>query len=309
MKFLSQNDYWHGAQAKGAYYRLDKVAGYYNDLTKKVSNDAIEIDVLIPKVNVKNKLYIHPVTVCQVGLGAYDLFLSTHDNIRKKQFLSCCQWLLKHSVLDSFGGASWKVPYAFKLFSQPAFFHSGLIQGQAISLLIRAFITTEEDKYLALAKKAYVFMTRSVEEGGTYNSRVGMIEEYPIPGENHIVLNGAISALWGVMDLALATKEEAHLTKYTFLLDALIENLSSFDAGYYSRYCIYSRWFFSNVSSPYYHREHIEQLDILKEMSSDDRILKIMDQFRNYEVKSTNGAIATVIKGLYLLIQKLLRLR
>ena len=72
---------------------LNEVAGYYNDLTEKVTKD--DPDILVPKyyVDTGEKVYFS-IGIFQYGLAAYDLYLKTSEAAYEKKFISCAEWAL-----------------------------------------------------------------------------------------------------------------------------------------------------------------------------------------------------------------------
>lgn len=309
LKLYKQDDYWHGRQSIGQCYSVTELKGYYNDLTKKViATKDLSIDSIIKKVLVDEEEFIHPVTVCQVGLGTFDLYLKTNNEIYLKQVISCCDWLLDTCLSDA-SFCSWSVPYSFKLFGMSKGFKSGLIQGQAISLLVRAYSVTKDDRYLDLSYKALNFLIKPVQDGGCRVQGKWIYEEYPNKKENNLVLNGAISAYWGIYDLSIVSNKAFVGNILKKSTEDIISLLNCYDMGIYSRYCLKKNCFYyNNIASPYYHREHIEQLKILYEMTKNSDVLKILEKFISYD-KPLNAFLSKIVKGLCLFMQKILGYR
>ena len=124
---------------------------------------------------------------------------------------------------------------------------------------------TSDEKYLEGACRGLRSMLKPVQKGG--NSRPTeesfILEECPRYQPN-TVLNGWISALFGIYDVLL---EVVHVEAHEFLqssLRALIMALPKYDAGYWSLYDSSG-----SLSSPYYHRVHIVQLRALELTFSD----------------------------------------
>lgn len=311
MKILDvilQKDYWHGTQNIGRNYSTTELKGYYNDLTKKVTTKSIDLDELVPKVTVGNSFFLHPVTVCQVGLGAYELYLETKNNIHLRQAIICAEWLQENKVTEAFF-SHWTVPYSFPLFELESGFSSGLIQGQATSLLSRIYIVTGDKKYMETAIQACNYMLKPVEQGGVYNLDEGIIEEYPVLGRTNFVLNGAISSTWALLDLYLVTRDAEYYNIFERCSFAIERKLFHFDIFGYSRYCLFDRWYYAKIASPYYHREHVEQLSVMYDITRLDGFKYYSERWRESDRKKIYHFISSAIKGGYLLIQKMMRLR
>ena len=112
---------------------LNEVAGYYNDLTEKVTKD--DPDILVPKyyVDTGEKVYFS-IGIFQYGLAAYDLYLKTSEAAYEKKFIACAEWALDNQQKNG----SW-LAFPFENTEHP---YSSMTQGEGISLLIRAHITT-----------------------------------------------------------------------------------------------------------------------------------------------------------------------
>ncbi|WP_372872325.1 D-glucuronyl C5-epimerase family protein [Shewanella sp.] len=308
---FQQDDYWHGRQGVGKYYSIAKLSGYYNDLTKKiVSKEDIDIEKIIPKVTVKGEKFIHPVTVCQVGLGAFDLYLETNEKVHLDQAIECGNWLVTNVEVGKNNTSYWTIPYDFKLFNMRKGFVSGLVQGQAISLLLRLYITLDDKQYYDLSLCAFNKLIEPVSIGGCRCENSYIYEEYPNTKEINLVLNGAISAFWGIYDLSLVSNEPNIKKIMTDSMRDLVLYLPKYDMNFYSRYCLKkSTFYYHNVASPYYHAEHIAQLKVLVDMTnSDPVVLKILSSFNAYNTK-LNSFVSKLIKAYSLIVQKLLGLR
>lgn len=310
-RYFKQDDYWHGLQSIGKFYSIHEVRGYYNDLTKKVISDQYtNINKIVPKVAVNGEKFIHPVTVCQVGLGAFDLYLATNKEVHLSQAIECGNWLVNNVEEGKENTYYWTVPYEFKLFNMKKGFVSGLVQGQAISLLLRLYVTLDEQKYYALTLGAFNKLIEPVSIGGCKCDNAYLYEEYPNIKEQNLVLNGAVSAFWGIFDLSLVSDDKNIKNIMNKSMEDLISNLHKYDMKLYSRYCLKKNTiYYNNIASPYYHREHIEQLMILREMTKNDlNVVRTLSKFKSYNT-GLRGFVAKLIKAHHLIIQKLLGLR
>lgn len=305
-----QDDYWHGAQRPGRCFSKDALEGYYNDLTKKViPNEHLDLDSLIPKVSVRGVAHIHPVTVCQVGLGAYDLFLLTGESLYFEKAKVCADWLLDHAVRVPGAGTEWRVPYPFELFFLTKPFNSGLIQGQAISLLVRLYSQTGSVEYLDVARESFENLVIPVSSGGCKSAGIMAFEEYP-SSVRTLVLNGNISAIWGVLDLAKATSERKYFETYKQAVNQLLDMLPQYMAGKWSRYSLRKNDFsYCNLASPYYHKEHIAQLGVMNELWPDERFRSAVSTWEQALESSVLRAYVIARKAIAVLGQKIKGLR
>ncbi len=249
---LSKKSVEHVEQGLGKQFVVGHVKGYFNDMTGKVlfQKDIIENDEL-PKVKTIDKGYINfPVAIFQFGLGLYDMYLETNDEKYISKFYQCADWALNNQLengaWDNFS------------FIYPNYPYGAMCQGEGISLLVRAYLKSGNQKYLLHAKKAFDFMSVSINDGGTtYYSNDGdvIFLEYPQFKE---VLNGWIFALFGVYDLSLVISDTKVKKLLNQSIDTLKNKMKFFDLHYWSKYDANGR-----IASSFYHKLHIAQLKAL----------------------------------------------
>ncbi len=91
------------------------------------------------------------------------------------------------------------------------------------------------------------------------------IEEYIVDPPTHI-LNGFIWSLWGIYDFGLYSNSEQIKNLFNGYVQTLIYNLKFYDTGYWSLY-EQSGLKMPMLASPFYHRLHIIQLQIMAELT------------------------------------------
>ena len=254
-KMLTGQSISHVSQGIGTCYSKETVAGYYNDLTEKITKD--DPNILVPKYHVDTGEEIFfTIGIFQYGLAAYDLYLKTGEQQYLDKLLACANWTVENQPED--GG--W-VTFDHECPEQP---YSSMAQGEGISMLIRAHIVTKEDKYLDAARKAKDFMLKPLTEGGTtdYQGTDVYLYEYTF---RPLVLNGWIFSLWGLYDYFKYTSDEQTGTILVATLETLKKKLPEFDIGYWSMYEDGKR-----ICSPFYHDLHIAQLDVMHDLFGDE---------------------------------------
>jgi hypothetical protein len=258
-------DFWHGIKGIGKNIISGKLYGYYSDLTLKTEpyfgKKSKEGFPLVYE-NSKKKYFLHPVTVCQVGLGWYDIWLSKKNELSRTNFLNCADWLVHNQKSHSKIQGIWIVPYEVPVYGLRENWISSLVQGQAISLLVRAYQDTSEEKYLNSANLALVSLLIDAENGGLHRlDSKGNIyfEEYPTLKPSR-VLNGLIYTIWGLYDFLLINEDKNIKEIYNSSIQSFLDNIHHYDVGYWSKYYLYENANISQIASPYYHQEHISQL-------------------------------------------------
>lgn len=259
----------HVEQGKGKIYSVDKIAGYYNDLTEKITRFGKQ-DVDVPKtfVDTGEEIYFS-IPIFQYGLAAYDLYLLNSDKTMLKKTLACADW-----AVDNQNENGSFTTFEFKDKNHP---YSSMAQGEAISLLIRAHLETNNDKYIDAAKKALDFMLVPKSEGGVCEYTDDGILLYEFTGFE-VVLNGWIFSLWGIFDYCKYTNDDKAKQALLSTLSALEKRLPSYDIKYWSKYDGGK-----NICSPFYHKLHIAQLEAMHELFGDEIYKEYADKWSEYQ--------------------------
>jgi hypothetical protein len=179
----------------------------------------------------------------------------------------------------------WSHLFDFEYFrTLKAPWHSGLAQGQGLSVLVRAYAETGKSQYVDAADHVYETLKLPIAEGGViYRDDEGhdWIEEYLVEPPTHI-LNGFIWALWGVYDYYLLTKKEEALKLFNSYVDIIVTNLPRYDSGFWSYYELTPQRV-KCIASYFYHRLHIVQLRIMHEMNGHPDFLAYADKWLQYQ--------------------------
>ena len=287
-KMLTGKSISHVNQGVGTCYSKTEVAGYYNDLTEKVTKD--DPKILVPKyyVDTGEEIYFS-IGVFQYGLAAYDLFLTTHEEIFKKKLIACANWAVDNQQED--GG--W-ITFAYNKPNAP---YSSMAQGEGISMLIRAVIATDDKRYIVAADKAKNFMLKPISEGGTTEYKGESILFYE-DTDNPVILNGWIFSIWGLYDYCKYCGDEEANILLQQTLDSLKRKLPDFDMKYWSRYDDGKR-----ICSPFYHKLHIAQLRVMYDLFGDEIYKEYADKWEVYQRSFWKPKKAFVKKALQKILE------
>ena len=241
----------HVNQDIGKHVTPGEISGYYNNMTEKVTKEPelLKSDKL-PELKTENgDIITFPVAVFQYGLGAYDLYLETGENIYLEKFRQCSEWAVENQQTDG----AWN--NFFFIYKDYPF--GAMCQGEGASLLIRAYKEFDDTKYLDSAKTAIDFMLRDVSCGGTtqYDGDKVILLEYT---HKPAVMNGWIFALWGLYDLNIVSPNEKNTELYNKTVSSLKKYLTKFDCNYWSMYDLDGK-----IASPFYHHLHIAQMQAM----------------------------------------------
>ena len=137
------------------------------------------------------------------GQGSIDNISLAHS-AHAHSFMAAARWFLRHQTEQG----SWPITVKRKVIDGVTLFpnwYSAMGQGQAMSLLTRAYLYTKNSVYLTAALKATkLFKIKSRDKGvlTTFMNQYPWFEEYPT-SPSLFVLNGFIYSLLGLYDLKL----------------------------------------------------------------------------------------------------------
>ena len=145
---------------------------------------------------------------------------------------------------------------------------SGMYQGQAISLYLRAFQLFKRKEYLEKAKTIFNFFKYPVTEGGALrldDENNTWFEEYPTK-EPSYVLNGFIYAPFGILDFFRVTASKEANSLFQKCMSTVSSNLWRYDKWYWSVYDQSKR----QLVSYYYQKNvHIPLMEILFKLTGE----------------------------------------
>ena len=284
VKMLGGKSVLHVTQDAGRTYSKSEVKGYYNNLTEKVLNPGALLDETNLVYNITNageRVYFS-IAIFQYGLGAYDLYLMTAEIKYQHLFMRTVDWALANQeesgAWNTFSIVNIIPPY------------SSMAQGEGASLLVRAYMETRDLKYLQAAKQAVDFMCRSTAEGGCtqYSDGKMWFKEYI---EKPVVLNGWVFSIWGLYDYCKASGDPQYKKLLDQAVNALEQDLASFACSYWSKYDMGNK-----LSSPFYHRLHIAQLNVMYELFDRKTFLDYADQWDRHQHNKIYCGLAFAVK-------------
>lgn len=287
LKMVSGRSPEHVNQTLGQCFSKDKIEGYYNNLTPKVLIEPhwLKSEEMVTLKRPDGSRIVFPVAMFQYALGCYDLYLQTDGTIYRDKFMQYAEWTLEHQ--DTAGRwDNFKQIY-------PQHPYGAMAQGEAVSVLVRAFVQTKEWKYMEAAKTGIDFMLKPLSDGGTslYEGDDLFFMEYThLP----VVLNGWIFSWWGLYDYVLLTHDEgAYRQKLEKSLDTLVKSLPRFEYAFWSRYD-----FGTKLASPFYHRLHIAQMQAMYALTGKDVFKKYADKWIGQLDNPVKKGLAFCVKAM-----------
>ncbi|KAI8795366.1 D-glucuronyl C5-epimerase [Biomphalaria glabrata] len=206
--------------------------------------------------------------------------LTLSYSVHVEQFYDAANWLVQHQ--DQRGG--WPIMVQRRVVTgilelSPGWY-SAMGQGQAMSVLVRAYLDSKDDKYLQVAINALNLFEVDSSQGGVRAKFLGQFdwyEEYPTTPSS-FVLNGFIYSLLGLYDLketaSGAGKERAERL-YNSGMKSLKAMIGMYDSGCGTFYDLrhITVGIEPNRARWDYHTTHINQLLQLM-IIDDDEIFK-----------------------------------
>ena len=203
--------------------------------------------------------YYTPVTVAQYGLKAHADYAATRKARFRRDTLLAARWLVRHQSRD--GG--WHYPFDWTVHGferLPAGWVSAMGQGQAMSLLWRAWQLKRQPAFRRAARRAVRPFKRPVSQGGVRADFEGVAwyEEYPTTRPS-LVLNGYMFGLLGLYDVAPWSRSAARLFRVG--ARSLRLRIARFDRPGGS-------WYMPGIAaSRYYHSVHVVELTAVESVS------------------------------------------
>ena len=286
VKMLSGKSPEHVTQNIGRCFSTNYIKGYYNDLSGKVDIEPFWLytDNMLTVKQRDGARIVFPVAVFQYALGCFDLYLLTNEKKYWEKFLQYADWTLNNQ--DSLGRWS-NFEHVY-----PHSPYGSMAQGEAVSVLIRAYEYTKDQRYIDSAKLGIDFMLKSVSDGGTslYKENDLVFKEFThLP----VVLNGWIFSWWGLYDYVVATNDKgAYLRALTKSSETLIKYLPQFDCFFWSKYDLSSK-----LTSPFYHRLHIAQLKAMYALTGNPQFLHYAEKWEKQLKNPLYKSLAFFIKA------------
>lgn len=259
----------------------DPHGGYYTDLTgaaRQLGEGPRDALAGLSRLT-GDRAAANPVSIAQAGLGAWQLGM--HDPAWRGVLANVVDWLLGAADESGLLAYLFPMPHTYRL-SAP--WYSAMAQAEAASLLVRGARTLEDD---TLHSAAVRFVRPLMEPSVglvTETAEGPVLQEYPTHPASH-VLNGWISALWGLYDVShadYAAELERDRVGEAFVagVTALVARLPLYRIGRgWSRYDLYPHPI-PNVASPFYHRLHVEQLAALDRLAPHDALRRTSEEWR-----------------------------
>jgi len=261
-------------------------AGKDQALISKWDNNGIPINKTYIDVTEKKYVYF-PITIGQVGLAVFHTYLKTKSQNDKNRFLKFVDWFYQNAEINDDLGARWLTDVPLPQYKNPGPWQSAFAQGRGISILLRGYQLTDEQKYAQMSKQALIPFTKPVSEGGvtSFTKWGPFYEEYTAEVPT-LVFNGMIFSLCGVYDFVRVFPENKLARKiYEDGIQTLKNILPEYDLGYWSRYNLCKAEWYPEIdpATVGYQRLHITQLEMLHKLTNEKIFQEYAEKFRKQD--------------------------
>ncbi len=285
----------------GPYYiSWDAGTGTYGEDWEVAPRD--ERGILLSGSPIK---FYHPIRIAQYALHMHER-LKNGDESALRPFMSHARWLRDNQV-NRFGmPGCYAFPFAWKKYGAEPGWISGMAQGEAISVLLRAEEVAPGFGYGDAAVNAAEPFRRPVTHGGVVWRGSGgatFFEEVAVEPAAHI-LNGSLFATFGLFDLLRCGGPSWVRGLFDDAVATLLRQIALFDSGYWSYYSLLaSRSGRRHVATLKYHAFHIAQLRVLTGMTGEGYFAAVAADWLRYQ-SSFESRVWTIVHELLGLVPR-----
>lgn len=222
----------------------------------------------------------NPVFTSMAALEYYKDFKMNGSDSSRRQFLNNADWLTENAVRVG-NYSNYEYDFDWPKYNLSAPWRSGMAQGLALHVMVRAHEISQDDKYLKSAASILNSFFVEVKDGGvTYKSDDGWwYEEYAHPNAvPSRVLNGMMYAVLGIHEYYDYTGDDNAALLLGNGISALKAEISRYDNGGYSDYDI-----LQTPSGKKYHTVHIILSEKLYEISDEEIFKMYHEKWKDYE--------------------------
>jgi hypothetical protein len=274
------------SQKLGEYYFIFEeqriASGKDQGLIQNFDKNGIPLNNTYIDVEEKKLVYF-PISIGQLGLSVFHTYLQIKKERDKNRFLKYVDWFYNNAEITDEFGARWITHVPLPQYKNPDPWQSAFSQSRGLSVLLRGYQLTNENKYAEIAEKALIPFTKPVAEGGvtSFTEWGPFYEEYTsiVPT---LVLNGMIFSLFGVYDFVRVFPANKTARKiYNDGIETLTKILPLYDMKYWSRYNLCKADWYPEIdpATITYQRLHISQLKVLYKLTGKSVFKEYIDKF------------------------------
>jgi heparosan-N-sulfate-glucuronate 5-epimerase len=241
----------------------------------------------------------HPIAILQFGLEQHARWKRTRDERARELFLAQAEWAAAAQRETLGVRGSYEFPFESKRYGCAAGFRSSMAQGEAISLLLRAYQETGNGMFLDRAIDASVPLSMDIRDGGLlWQAGDDLIFEGISGRVPSHMLCGWICSLWALLELSRTVDLDRSTDLYKQSLATLEKYLPCYDSGTWSYdNLLATTTGFRRVATVQRHLLHVAQLNVLLSMTKNELFAVVADRWRRYGA-SLAGRLQAWVEGL-----------
>ena len=274
------------------YFLFEENPAKLNRLIKDFDDKGIPVNTSYIDVD-QPKLHYYPISIGQYALAVFNSYVRSKNPEKKDHFLRISNWFYENRIEDTKLGTFWltDIPKPeYKVFKP---WKSAFTQSRAISVLLRAWQITNDEKYFETAKKSLRPFALDTKEGGVSTfTRYGKFFEEYVAKDPTMVLDGHIFSLLGLHDFVRAVTEELDSESHSLAKDlfdegieSLIKWLPEYDLGFWVRFNMCKMEHYPKVDpcTIGYLRLITLQLKLLSKLTGRNEFIEYYEKFRQYD--------------------------
>ncbi len=275
------------------YFKFKLNPKNLNRLIADFDKDGVPLNTTYIDVEDK-KLHYYPISIGQYALAVFHSWLDTKDEEKKAHFLRIADWFYNRRIEDKKLGVYWltDVPKPEYHVTEP--WKSGFTQSRGLSVMLRAWQLTNDEKYLDASKKALIPFTFNVKEGGVavdLETGFPIYEEY-VATKPTRVLDGHGFCLFGIYDAVRAISPDvdadAHRLAKTIFdkgINGLIKRLPEYDLGFWMKFNLCELDFYppNDPCTIGYLRLVTAQLNVLYSITGNKVLKQYANKMKKYD--------------------------
>ena len=274
------------SQTLGEYYFLideqELLAGH----SQNYHFDEEGIPVIPTYIDIDDdRMIYYPISIGQYGLAIFHTWLKTKAEADKARFLKIVDWFYDNRIEDE-KGVYWltDVPKPEYRITEP--WPSAFSQSRGMSILLRGWQLTGEEKYRRAAESALPIFEIAAKDGGvvTMTEFGPFYEEYPTVFPT-MVLDGFFFSLCGLYDAARALPSQKARELFDAGIASIKKWLPRYDLGYWMRYNYCREDFYPDPDPATigYLRLVVTQLKMMQKLTGDKELSRWAEHYARYD--------------------------
>jgi glycosyltransferase involved in cell wall biosynthesis len=250
----------------------------------------------------------HSTSIALYALANWNEYLLTDTENHREEFLTQAKWLVEHEVRIGSEAGGWPISFSHLDVHGEGLALSALMQGNALSVLVRAYQLTRKRVFLEAARRAVCTFELDILDGGV-STPIGengiFFEEMAVYPATH-ALGGFIFALIGLYDyVALIgdTRTEELIQRSLVTMHMLLDE---FDVGFW----ICTDLLHRELASPIHFALQTTLLNALASYSGCEHCSRLASRWKSYQCQhlsrlryQINRAYASVNRAFWHRIQ------